>query len=325
MVDVLKIEQSKNIVFLMGAGASVAFGPPLMRDFMVTARTRYFELLKRKADHESILPFYEKMFAFHEKCRHTLWAFDRDWDNVEELYTQADLLRLANLPSPKEAEELCQSIAWVIWDVCRVDDVSEFDSLGLAMGRVRNSDMIPIIVTTNYDLTCEWQVGLKCYYPGFELTYDQDIVKLSSDALIPFPHKGMGDNTPIIKLHGSVNWFAADEHHIADVKMANYGPANRHSEVVESSQRRYMGVYKHVRSPRSLTPAIIPPMLGKSSNDRLFALQWEAAIKAISNAAQIWVMGYSFPTTDAFMSRLLTEGIMSNQDFRRLTVVDIVR
>jgi hypothetical protein len=66
-------------------------------------------------------------------------------------------------------------------------------------------------------------------------------------------------------------------------------------------------------------------MLGKSSNDRLFALQWEAAIKAISNAAQIWVMGYSFPITDAFMSRLLTEGIMSNQDFRRLTVVDLAR
>src|SRR5438067_12909206 len=64
-------------------------------------------------------------------------------------------------------------------------------------------------------------------------------------------------------------------------------------------------------------------MLGKTSVAPVIALQWSAAIEALARARGVWVIGYSFPTTDTFMNRLLCEGIKANNDLHKFTIVDI--
>lgn len=59
---------------------------------------RYSRLRLRDPD-DPILACYDALFGIRKEYRHSLWAIERDWDNIEELYTQADLLRLSHLPS----------------------------------------------------------------------------------------------------------------------------------------------------------------------------------------------------------------------------------
>jgi hypothetical protein len=72
-----------------------------------------------------------------------------------------------------------------------------------------------------------------------------------------------------------------------------------------------------------ISPAIIPPMLGKTSVAPVIPLQWKATINALARARKVWVIGYSFPTTDTFMNRLLCEGIQDNNDLHKFVIVDI--
>ena len=71
------------------------------------------------------------------------------------------------------------------------------------------------------------------------------------------------------------------------------------------------------------TPAIIPPMLGKMSTSPAIAAQWRAAIRILSEAAHIVVIGYSFPETDTFMSRLLAAGLKDSGGLEGVRIVDI--
>lgn len=73
----------------------------------------------------------------------------------------------------------------------------------------------------------------------------------------------------------------------------------------------------------TVTPIIIPPALGKTGEFEPIPRQWREAIKAIGKARHLWIVGYSFPDTDVFMSRLLTEGLVRNQELERVIIVNI--
>jgi hypothetical protein len=88
---------------------------------------------------------------------------------------------------------------------------------------------------------------------------------------------------------------------------------------------RFRQIIGKAGGANDISPAIVPPMLGKSSLAQVITRQWKAAIDALANAREIWVIGYSFPATDAFMKRLLTEGVKRNRDLQKIWIVDIQR
>jgi len=170
-----QIRKCDKHVFLLGAGFSAAYGVPVMRDFMAVARRRYFPLRERNP-HDPLVECYERMMVFQQECRKCSWVFNRDWDNIEELYTQADLLRLARYPDELKAEELCRQIAWVIWDVYRDYHAGKYPPMGEVVDAVCSEDYRPVVITTNYDVLCE--IGIQgensqpgFFYPGFRLPW----------------------------------------------------------------------------------------------------------------------------------------------------------
>ncbi len=72
----------------------------------------------------------------------------------------------------------------------------------------------------------------------------------------------------------------------------------------------------------TVRPAIIPPLLGKGLVASSIARQWTAAIFALKRARYLVIIGYSFPSTDTFMTRLLSEGLHANDDLKHVIVVD---
>lgn len=316
---------SNHVVFLLGAGASNPFDLPVMTQFMNRARRQYKPSSKSK-----IFEKYLEMFAFYRACRDASWAFVRDWDNIEELYTQADLLRLMNLPVYQKgfdditADELCRSISWCIWDVYRqFEGRPPWEDIA---SKVKAAGLSTTIITTNYDLCPESSLSIsrdwRIHYPGFG--------KLGTDLIVP-EMQDSGANTPlpsnqiaIIKLHGSVNWFKSpggDYAVLNSIQSLNRGKGKSGLvltyDEVNSTLCKELGT-----SWDGATPEIIPPMLGKTSDSPLIQSNWRSAINALACAREIYVIGYSFPSTDSFMLRLLTEGLARNEDCQQLVILD---
>jgi len=317
-------EESRNIVFILGAGASAAYGPPVMAGFMDEAKRLYFA--KKSVDEsDGLLRCYEKLFSFHDHCRTSTWAFRRNWENMEELYTQADLLRLSSVAASERDKyhELCSNIAWVIWDVYRRCTVQAFsERFPQVCHRVVDGDFRPIVITTNYDLLCELalthhtrpkEIG-GFAYPGF-IDKPGGGRFLSTDMAVGL--EGFRRNVvPIIKLHGSTNWFVKSRKPEVEWVAAKDGLVGM-SEATGTIPS-FTGM-----SNSDVTPGIIPPMLGKMSVAPVIAAHWSAAIHAIRYARQIWVIGYSFPQTDVFMTRLLTQGLLKDFQLERFVIADL--
>ena len=132
---------------------------------------------------------------------------------------------------------------------------------------------------------------------------------------------------PIIKLHGSVNWFryGNERNLVASTLMGKYPDG----VAIDDPAFRIDNLWKMLKSYLELKvdgepfPAIIPPMLGKMSVSPGIAAQWRAAIHFLETAAQVVIIGYSFPETDAFMTRLLAEGLKNNNGLEGIKIVNI--
>jgi len=315
------IPENDNWVFLLGAGFS-AEDFPVMNQFMESARKLYFTK-ERECPNNELVECHRTLLQFQDNCLKSSWAFNRNWENIEELYTQADLLRLAGR---KGADELCNKTAWSIWDVYRGKPSKQLYLKAIAekLGRF---GLQPVFITTNYDVSIELQLGnlSEYYYPGFETRPEQKIFLQKLDVKPP------AGPLPIIKLHGSANWFKGDDEGRTWVGVASdfddTHPIAHHSGTLDLSKyKSYLrdSFLSEVRSRdgNQYTPAIIPPMLGKASVSPVIAKQWGSAIEAVAKARQIWIIGYSFPATDTFMLRLLSAGIEANPNLQKIVIID---
>ena len=303
------MEAGKYIVLILGAGASRQYDVPVMREFLPYARRRYFQR-KRNYHEDEILNCYSRLFEFYDEYRGSVWSLDRDWDNIEELYTQADLLKIMGTP---DSADLCGLIAWAIWDMYRQPIKIEDNNLASICEKLPR-DLIPVVITTNYDLVVEKALINKFFYPGLRIP-DNPVIA-SDNVLLQAANPGL---IPIIKLHGSVNWYSTSNGILAELG----GITEDEKAPLQNIRKNLVEAFARHGS-RVIHPGIIPPTLGKHSEDDLIALHWLSAVEAISMARQIWVIGYSFPQTDTFMSRLLTEGLRRTDDLDFLGVVDVV-
>jgi hypothetical protein len=291
-----------------------------MNGFMERARKLYFTK-RREFPRNELVECHCTLMAFQAECLASSWSFNRNWENIEELYTQADLLRLAGR---RDAKELCDKIAWSIWDVYR-GSFSNPSHLKTIAEKLAKWGLHPVFVTTNYDTLIESQLRTNFHYPGFAYIHRRSCYVEDDNP----GHEPA--SIPIIKLHGSVNWFQTDDesnkwvgtdcmmtdgytlaHHRANLDLADY------KEVLRAW---FAGEVTKVTG-KGFAPAIIPPMLGKASVSRVITKQWGAAIEALSRARQIWIIGYSFPQTDTFMLRLLSAGIESNPNLQKIVIID---
>jgi len=333
-----EILESTNHVLIFGAGCSAPFELPVMRNFMTTARHQFFSL--DVANRDFLKPSYEEMFRFEDQCQNASRYFNRDWENIEELYTQADLLRIID---PRKNATRCESIAWAIWDVYRRIRSNECHKLWKALTDIRARNLNPIIITTNYDVLCERGIlnltegekrlqanslsrkpTLTFHYPGFQVPWGESRPMLSEDSNVSLWKHGIDDpqnkiSIPVIKLHGSVSWLKPNQEQASGQGWIAFG----HDWVIGEKSNLLANDFNPDNVPDGFSPAIIPPMLGKTSVDPVVRKQWAAAIESLNRARRVTVIGYSFPRTDAFMLRLLSEGLKDNPGLESFTIVDV--
>jgi NAD-dependent SIR2 family protein deacetylase len=325
------ITKSDRLVFLLGAGFSAANDLPVMSLFADKARRHFFDHQARSPVDQELLDSYDSMFTFQRECERSSAALLKDWENIEELYTQADLRRLSQLPDPDSSSVLCNHLAWVIWDVYRrgvpaPGSPSPADPLSAVVRKyLKMQGLRTTLITTNYDLIAESALTsgkLEFSYPGFRFRGGSSSGRLGFvPAAATTEEPGIVD---VIKLHGSVNWFVIGNDWYCSKAIHNE-PGQPCIPSTTMNKQDFLEAAQQVNGqadPRSIQPAIIPPMLGKASASSVIAIQWRAAITALSQARVVIVVGYSFPETDAFMSRLLVEGLHNNRDIEMLLIID---
>lgn len=294
-------------VFILGAGCSVGSGYPVMRQFMAKARS-----LRKQSRKQPIENSYRHTLDFRDSYLRVSYIIDRWWDNIEDLFTQVHLQKLLGI---RGADERYQHLQRVIWDVYRQkitasDDGYSFFASAIQIWAQANRDYKanrPVIVTTNYD------VALESFILGSRSDNTGNVgyagIATPKDKFFPMRRflESAKRTVEVVKLHGSVNWFengAMTDFHTAH--SYKQGWAEFHFQCTEKTQR----------------PLIVPPQLGKSDLVPEIQLNWRRAVDVIRHAHEVVVVGYSFPETDLFMSRLLSEGVKENQGIESLTIVN---
>ncbi len=113
----------------------------------------------------------------------------------------------------------------------------------------------------------------------------------------------------ISKLHGSVNWYYS-------------GDARSGGELIYYEYDKISGnEFEREKNRRDLVPLIIPPVLDKSGFMGISAIkiQWEMARRAIQDADNIYILGYSFPLTDMAIKLLFKSSVKTGA---RIYIVD---
>lgn len=311
---------SRTEVFLLGAGCS-APGIPVMKDFMRRVR------MNRELASGKIRDAYDATIELWQSCIRTSYVYDRWWENIEELFTQAHMKAILNNADP-ESCPLCNHLRTTIWDVARRPFHSrayQLFALGIwkrmqAFSDIRSHPR-PVVITTNYDLGFEnafvripnMRNGM-ITYPGIKVRSNDG----AFGTLQSLSEYDEGTTLLLCKLHGSVNWLNTqylDEPAVC-VMQGSHADGECFEFQKESEVQKLMG------GSDTFRPLIVPPSLGKASIDQTIVKNWQCAKRALRCAKYLWIVGYSFAETDTFMIRLLSEGLMENKELEHIFIVN---
>jgi len=188
--------------------------------------------------------------------------------------------------------------------------------------RVREKTPVTII-TFNYD------VGLDAALAIEGLTVDYCLKK----ELVP------GQDVPLIKLHGSINWGRCKRCN-DEVVAWDLLDFFRHNPLMVPNSDPYRSpggsteLYVQIGSAvpgfrhecgnllELKTPAIVPPTWEKTEYNVGFENMWAHAANQLAEAENIIVVGYSLPQTDQFFPILYALGTVSKSILKRFCVFD---
>lgn len=314
----------RKTVWVLGAGASFDTGAPLLADFL--RRSRLMKDGDGNLSSEEVESF-ENVFEWIETLRKSAYYVDVVLDNLEHVFSLAEMGRqIAHHDCSRIVDDLLVLIDATIRNTCQFSNIEtprphrysyfwealkEIDESKRELGADLFEKNHDSIITFNYDLAIDYAAR-----------------KLDGGS----PRYRLDDNEPpgisVLKLHGSLNWGKCSlksEHKIVPilVRLIELHPNKvwykgvLGDSVVDSCPQC---AEENVHS--MLAPAIIPPTWSKIVGHPQIASVWNHAVRDISNAYQIVVIGYSMPETDTFFKYLLTLGLRDNPHLKDIIVVN---
>ena len=316
-----------DVVFILGAGASRECGGPLMFDFLDIAsdllRSRQVE--NGREHFERVRQVISRLQAVHSKAQ-------LDLNNIESIFTVLELGKIIQSVPNTPINEIPTIIASLKKVIVRtLEEKSKFPvrdrTIGApaayqAFARVLThlvNDAHPkqsvSVITFNYDVA----IDVAMFRAGLEPNYR-----------LEDKNRGPVD---LLKLHGSLNWATETDEkkkihplHISDYfgkySVNNFGETGNATLPIGSAH--LVEYFKGAKNPIAVhpEPVIVPPSWNKSEYHQALSNVWAAAAKHLSEADNIFVLGYSLPETDSFFRHLYALGSVGPQVLRRFTVFD---
>lgn len=323
----MKSEDKVHSVFILGAGASKDSGAPLMADFLDAAnillRTGQFTDVRERGCVENALEARSRLQAVFAKSR-------LDLNNIEAVFGAIEMGRiLGHLPGYKEAEipalvEAVKTLISATLDTTVFVPISSEGKLSASgwypgfMKLLRNlrESARPrhevAVITFNYDLACD----LAFVIEGVPYTYclgdfDRDPNRI-----------------PYLKLHGSLNWGKRKDGLVPwrlEDFFAKYscepGPDPRTGGRLALGRR--LAGFEHLADEEDKSPFLVPPTWSKGEHHRQASPVWHKAAEVLMSAENIFVVGYSLPSSDQFFHHLYALATAGSTLINRFWVFDV--
>ncbi|MFC1933051.1 hypothetical protein ACFLXU_05445 [Chloroflexota bacterium] len=297
-----------KIVFVLGAGASVHCGIPLMKDFIRVSADLFKagEVEEAKADFELVLDAIGKLRGMIPKA-------NLDLRNIEIVYTAFEmgqlLERLPGIDNVETIESLAPSMRKLIghtlehqmklYDRGETKAPIAYHQFSGILDRLIQNKTDFSVITFNYDLGLDYSLYAK------KIAIDYGIGD------IPLTGK---KQVNLFKLHGSLNWGRCTNDDCEKLtayrgfQNTTYCPNEKSSTLPVLSRLKTMKCEKCGSSIHE-DPVLIPPTWNKTSFHSQIEQVWRGAANALKDAEHIFVLGYSLPDTDWFFDYLFALGV----------------
>jgi NAD-dependent SIR2 family protein deacetylase len=311
-----------EIVFIFGAGASKDAGAPLVSEFIRKADDLRSSIEDRfKADFNKIFEIREKLQLAHSKSKVL------NLNNIESLFSVIEMGRIIKkLPdiTDEEVKSLPVAIRRLIYRTLeetilfpiqehRLYPTQSYNlfaqllqSLNDYGRKIRCS-----IITFNYDLALDYAL----YYHN--IAYDYCLTE-----------KVDPNRASLLKLHGSLNWakcLNAECKGIVVREFADYlqgkvytKPTGKLTLASELMAHPLM----HCNKMAETDPFIVPPTWNKMQYYEVLSNVWARAAYELSEAENVFVIGFSLTESDWFFRDLYSIGTMGRSIFKRFWVFD---
>lgn len=309
-------------VFILGAGASKQAGAPLMTDFL----DRAYDLLRLKPDIISeVKSEFEEVFKAIAELQGVHSKAYLDLDNIEIVFGAIEmgvLLKRLGERDEDSITELRNSLVTLIYKTLensilfpvknsQIRPPQPYNRFMNILEEVENkrAQQDPhkfSFVTFNYDLCLDFSLNFE------NRQYDYC---LSTDSKL--------DVSPLLKLHGSINWGLSDDQEIIpyNIREANFNFLEPNGSVKydlgsKIHHKEYQG--RALNGP----PVIVPPTWNKNSYHGQLSHVWSKAAYEFAEAENIFIVGYSLPETDSFFRYLYALGSESSTRLRNFVVIN---
>jgi hypothetical protein len=309
-------------VFILGAGASEDAGAPLVSVFIRKADELRRTIETRfKWDFDKIFEVRQKLQQVHSKSQVL------KLNNIESLFSVIEMGRIINkLPgiSEEDVKALPTAIRRVIYKTLEESilfPVSEgklfptqtynaFAQLLLSLkgngGKIKCS-----IITFNYDIALDFALHFHQIPVDYCLSGKTELNRLA-----------------LLKLHGSLNWAKCSNvgcNGIAVQEFSNYlmgktykGPKAKLTLASDLMAQPLV----HCHGITETDPFIVPPTWNKMHYYEVLSNVWACAAHELSEAENVFVIGFSLTESDWFFRDLYSLGTMSNIIFKRFWIFD---
>lgn len=313
-----------EVVFILGAGASVHCGAPVMANFLDRALALQLSRKLNEHDDRAFTTVFEaigKLQQVHSKAQ-------LDLANIESVFTalelgktiQAQMFKLSELYEAIAAlktlivRTLEESISFPVWAEKEVKSPLYYGYFSELLLDLLNAKprRTASVITFNYDVALDVAIGRRDLGPNYALEReDQETAQVQ-----------------LLKLHGSLNWaFEPASKKIRPLLWRTY---------YEKSPFRVQGqtttipistlVRKYFADDGLLVddlPVIVPPTWNKADHYAMLTNVWASAARHLSEARYVFVIGYSLPETDSFFKHLYALGSVGKNPLLMFRVYDI--
>jgi NAD-dependent SIR2 family protein deacetylase len=314
-------------VFILGAGASADAGVPVMNKFLEESQNLYENPKFRESlkDFGLVYNFISSLQTIHSKA-------EMDLDNIESVFAAIEFGKLLEL-------EVGKLVGWdvietamkhlIIETIERKSKFVQSDNEIKAQGshhnfginiigelETRSKDQPIAIITFNYDVLIDSVIEEMGYHCSYQIN--------KGDSYSP--------SIPIIKLHGSLNWgicgkcgrvnfWPIKTYCYENIPKIPYTLKTREAFIkCGSSISKLECLLCHTNCKE--WPLIVPPTWNKTQYFEIIQNVWRAAGQHLSEAENIFVVGYSLPESDYFFRYLYALGTLGKTMLKRIWVFD---
>lgn len=305
-------------VFILGAGASADAGIPIMDEFI----SKGLGLKDFSTSAVELRPFARMEKALTDLSSSIFSKSNADLDNIEDVFGLIEMGRLIDkfpgCNNSEEIEELRTSVIKFI--VATIEHTNTYEN---SPGVVKSPQgtynhfadellrpmfmfgLSASVITFNYDIALDY--ALKSY----NVPYDYSLAP-----------SAVGNSIKYLKLHGSINWASCPKcNHIfpqnvdlsfndRDGRPYLTKPLGRSILKIGSIIGKNMCRGACQTNMREI-PILVPPTWNKTEYGNYLSPVWRAAAAELTEAENVFVIGYSLPKSDLFFKYLFSLGTIN--------------